>query len=467
MGTKYGSGVSVSGYNANPPSDDGSTTESNKVKWSTHKTKLTDPIKTAIESVNTALVTALDSSARAVTASDTAAASDHDKTIQVTSASVVITLSDAATMAAGYKVTIANQSTGTISVALATSTNTIDTVTNAVPVLSAKEVREYIVNAAATGYVTKNGHQIPFIDSNPVIVGSADSTKKVRFEVDGLTTGTTRVVTVPDKNGTMAMTSDITSSVVRSYLAGCGLSNNGSDATNDIDIAAGVCADSTNAVNITVAAMTKQLDASWAAGTNQGMRYSGAVIANTTYHIWAVAKADGTQDIYATPNASASTASAALTLLQAESGGANYAYARRIGSILRESGAIVAFTQYGDTFLRNTPTLDVNSSATGDATVTLATPTGVVMEAIMRVYHLGGDDSRRRLLYSLATSGGTPSASAAPLFTLAQGQNVDGLRVFTNTSAQIGSTMDAGVTTGAFALRISTTGWVDRRGRDS
>lgn len=208
MGTKYSS-VSVASYNANPPSDDGSTTESNKVKWSTHKSKLTDPIKTALESINTALVTALDSSARAVTASDTAASSDHDKTIQVTSASVVITLSDAATMAAGYKVTIANQSTGNISVALATSSNTIDTVTNAAPVLSAKEVREYIVNAAATGYITKNGVQIPFTDSNPVIVGSADNTKKVAFEVDGLTTGTTRTVTVPNKNGTMAMTSDI------------------------------------------------------------------------------------------------------------------------------------------------------------------------------------------------------------------------------------------------------------------
>lgn len=203
MGTKYGSGVSVSGYNANPPSDDGSTTESNKVKWSTHKTKLTDPIKTALESINTALVTALDASARAVSASDTAAASDHEKTIQVTSASVVITLSDAATMAAGYKVTIANQSTGNISVALATSSNTIDTVTNAAPVLSAKEVREYIVNAAATGYITKNGVQIPFTDSNPVVVGSSDNTKKVRFEVDGLTTGTTRVITVPDSDITL------------------------------------------------------------------------------------------------------------------------------------------------------------------------------------------------------------------------------------------------------------------------
>lgn len=43
----------------------------------------------------------------------------------------------------------------------------------------------------------------PFIDSQPLIRGSADSTKKVRFEVDGITTGTTRVITVPDSDITL------------------------------------------------------------------------------------------------------------------------------------------------------------------------------------------------------------------------------------------------------------------------
>lgn len=46
-------------------------------------------------------------------------------------------------------------------------------------------------------------------DGTTTIVGSADATKAVKFEVDGLTTATTRTVTVPDKNGTMAMTSDV------------------------------------------------------------------------------------------------------------------------------------------------------------------------------------------------------------------------------------------------------------------
>jgi microcystin-dependent protein len=160
MGSKYSSQAS-SGYNASPPVDDGTASEANKVKWSTIKTKLSDVLKTFIEAVNTALVTALDQSCRTVSASDSAAATDHNRTIQVTTSSVTITLADATTMAAGYIVSIANQSSGNISVALATSTDTIDTVTNAAPAIAPYETRRYIVNTAATGYITASSSGVP------------------------------------------------------------------------------------------------------------------------------------------------------------------------------------------------------------------------------------------------------------------------------------------------------------------
>jgi len=41
------------------------------------------------------------------------------------------------------------------------------------------------------------------VDLLPLVGGSDDSSKQVRFEVDGLTTGTTRVVTVPDADITL------------------------------------------------------------------------------------------------------------------------------------------------------------------------------------------------------------------------------------------------------------------------
>lgn len=43
-----------------------------------------------------------------------------------------------------------------------------------------------------------------FIDTSPVVQGSADGTKKLRFEVDGFTTATTRVLTAPNYDGTIA-----------------------------------------------------------------------------------------------------------------------------------------------------------------------------------------------------------------------------------------------------------------------
>jgi microcystin-dependent protein len=48
----------------------------------------------------------------------------------------------------------------------------------------------------------------PFIDSTAIIKGSVDATKLVRIEADGLTTGTTRVLTVQDASGTLAYLSD-------------------------------------------------------------------------------------------------------------------------------------------------------------------------------------------------------------------------------------------------------------------
>lgn len=168
-------------------------------------------------------------------------------------------------------------------------------------------------------------------------------------------------------------------------LSGLTLSNNGSDATNDIDIATGVCYDKTRQkLGKLSSALTKQLDANWAAGTNAGMRYSGAAIANGTYHLWLVWKADGTTDVYATPSGSASTSTAALALLQAETGGSSYAYIQYIGSILRESAAIVPFQQDGDLFMRKTFVTDVNATNPGTSAVTrtLSVPVGLRVGAI-------------------------------------------------------------------------------------
>lgn len=53
------------------------------------------------------------------------------------------------------------------------------------------------------------GATAPFVDTVALAKGSSDATKKVRLEVDGLTTATTRVLTVQDADGTIALTSQL------------------------------------------------------------------------------------------------------------------------------------------------------------------------------------------------------------------------------------------------------------------
>lgn len=255
------------------------------------------------------------------------------------------------------------------------------------------------------------------------------------------------------------------------FLFGMELSNNVADATNDIDITAGKARDSTDTSNILGTAMTKRLDANWAAGTAQGFRNSAAAITNTTYHIYAVSKALGANpDYYAHTSTVGATV---ITALQAETGGALYIYARRIGSIMRVSNAIVGFVQTGDTFKRDAAIRDATETNPGTSAVarTLSVPTGLVLEAI--VTHSLVDITAGSATYGLLTSAfQTDTAPSATVYDIqiaidAAGSNAKNsnslVHVLTNTSAAIRSRLSA--STSDHTEDIVTHGWIDRRGR--
>jgi hypothetical protein len=105
MGTKPVS-VSVSGYNASPPSDDGSVSEDNKVKWSGVKTKLGDPLKTAIEAISSGFVGSV-GSVYARTSNTQITESNYDDTF-VTTGTFSQTFSGAATLGANWRCYITN-----------------------------------------------------------------------------------------------------------------------------------------------------------------------------------------------------------------------------------------------------------------------------------------------------------------------------------------------------------------------
>lgn len=67
-----------------------------------------------------------------------------------------------------------------------------------------------ITTDASTDTITiaaAGGSSLPVVDSTAIVKGSDDPTKQIRLEVDGLTTGTTRVLTAPDADGTLPLLS--------------------------------------------------------------------------------------------------------------------------------------------------------------------------------------------------------------------------------------------------------------------
>lgn len=257
------------------------------------------------------------------------------------------------------------------------------------------------------------------------------------------------------------------------YIYGLTISNNSTDATNDIDIATGSCRDSTDAINMTLAsALTKRLDAGWSAGTGNGMRNSAASITDTTYHIYVVAKAGGADaDIYAHTSATVATV---ITALQAETGGSNYVYARRIGSIVRASSAILAFKQRGNRFTLNVRDATIQDMNPGTSAVTKtlpSLPTGIVVRALLTAGMVDSSPAAdsAMLLTPLNIADTTPTATTSQVrYRATTGGTAEAateVEIETNTSAQIRYRIS--VSNADIFVRISVNGWVDRRGQDA
>lgn len=236
-------------------------------------------------------------------------------------------------------------------------------------------------------------------------------------------------------------------------LYGLTLSNNASDATNDIDIAVGSCRSSDDSANIDLlSALTKRLDASWAVGSGNGGLDTGS-IANGTYHVWLIKRSDtGVVDALFSTSATAPTMPT------------NYDLKRRIGSIIRASSAIRSFKQVGDTFYWLSGIADRNStSAASAALLTLSVPTGIVVAPLLSLSLATNSTSRVRNSLGSAAAGGT----TADVQDNGSNQFSDSLpspMFFTNTSAQLyfAATVDAG---SAAANILYTLGYVDTRGR--
>ena len=159
MGTKYSSNA-ASGYNATPPADDGTVSEANKVKWATVKTKLADPVKDLADTINSELATHFNNGPNAYTTNQTLGATHYNTINQVSGAGVTLTLTDAATLTAGWYCDIVNtDSTNTVSLARATASDMINETSADVTIQTLSHLR-VIVNAAANGFMVTNAPRL-------------------------------------------------------------------------------------------------------------------------------------------------------------------------------------------------------------------------------------------------------------------------------------------------------------------
>lgn len=227
-----------------------------------------------------------------------------------------------------------------------------------------------------------------------IIVGSGTAANAVVSVSGDVTITNTGVVTI----AAGAVEESMLATAVQTKLnAGTGiifklkqgmeLSNNGSDAAHDIDVAAGTVVDSANAQTMTLSATTTTaIDASIGTG-NGGFPTALTLTADTWYRVFICAEADGTNPKLAFDTSA--TAANALSEWSTQTGN-SYTIYRRIGWVLTDSSSnIVAFNQYGDRFTWDVEVIDHNSGwATGARTsVTISAPVGSLANINLDCYH--------------------------------------------------------------------------------
>lgn len=250
------------------------------------------------------------------------------------------------------------------------------------------------------------------------------------------------------------------------FLYGMEMSND-TDADHDILVSAGECADSTNEVHMAGSALTKQIDATWAAGDDAGGMNDGETVqADTWYHVFALSSADGATIDYGFD----SSLTAANLLADTAVIAAGLTKYRRIGSVLTDGSAnILAFKQKGDHVYWDAPVSFLSGAGVATPTnYTVDAPLGVETIALLGIFFQPDNSSTGDYLRVYCPNLSAQTAGAGN-FNVASAQwtNIGGagseVEVLTDTSSQV--TIDQSTAT-ATQVEGITLGYIDRRGKD-
>jgi hypothetical protein len=200
---------------------------------------------------------------------------------------------------------------------------------------------------------------------------------------------------------------------MRGQMSGLLLSNNGSDANNDIDIAIGEAAsdDTTPVLMQLASALTKRLDAAWSVGTNQGGLDTGSKANSTWYYLWLIRRPDtGVVDVLFSASATSPTMPA------------DYTQKRRLPGAIRTdgSGNIRAFAMAGRSIYWNAPVQDYNASAARSLALLTITAPPVVTRVLTQVTVTGGS-----ALGAVTYQIGGSNVSSPPTITLGTGNSAN------------------------------------------
>lgn len=237
-------------------------------------------------------------------------------------------------------------------------------------------------------------------------------------------------------------------------LNGLTLSNNATDATNDIDFAAGVCASESGVAAImSHAAGTAQLDVAF--GSGNGGRFD-SVISDGWWHCFVISNGTTVSRGF----------SKSLNPTSQPNYPSGYTRYRRVGSIRRASNVIYPFIQDGDYFKYRTAVLDRSSvAAASNVLLALTVPTGVKVSPTITSLLAGGGAGA-----SCAVAFGDGDMTVGTV-TIQQENGTDASRAilppgacFTNTSGQLRFLLSISGASPSFCDQ-STTGYLDPRGR--
>lgn len=266
--------------------------------------------------------------------------------------------------------------------------------------------------------------------------------------------------------GTGALSGSAVAALFRTHISGLLVTNDSGDAAHDVGVSVGsAAADDQSEMLILASALIKQLDATWAVGTNAGGMLSGDSLPTSgTVNVWLIRRSDtGVVDVVANDHANEGLSPTLPT---------DYDQKRRIGRLTTDgSDNIIAVTpiEIGGGAVYNlidTPTLDIdldNTLTTARRLDAVAVPVGIKHRARIRMRIYDAASNVVLLVTSPDEADAAPSSTATPLataFSTTGKQAVMELEIYVDTSAQIAARANIATVD---SYRVVTLGWTDAR----